>query len=142
SERSAVSAAGVGGWLLLGREEEAVTAAFGAADHPGAGTIAAVALPVDTILTGDEGARLRDAYLNGGPDGAESLRMAVERLIGAPVHHIVRVEFSGFVELVDLLQGVPVLVDTDIVYRDADGRVVFELTPGLHRLSGEEALLF
>jgi len=138
----AVSAGGSVNVLLLGEDEEAVAAAFVAAFHPDAGTIAAVALPVDTVLPWDEGARLRDAYLNGGPGGAESLRMAVERLIGAPVHHIVRVEFSGFVELVDLLQGVPVLVDTDIVYRDADGRVVFELTPGLHRLSGEEALLF
>jgi hypothetical protein len=46
----AVSAGGSVNVLLLGEDEEAVAAAFVAAFHPDAGTIAAVALPVDTVL--------------------------------------------------------------------------------------------
>lgn len=86
-----------------------------------------------------DGDQLRDVYAGG--DKA-ALKSAVERLIGAPVHHTVRVDFSGFVELVDLLDGVSIDVQTEVLYRDAEGNVVFHLEPGLHRLTGPEALLY
>lgn len=126
--------------LVLGVDEDGVDAVFVTTFHPGDGAVAAVALPIDTRLPWSETpAHLRDTYDEGGD---VSLRAAVERLLGVPLHHVVRVDFSGFVELVDLLQGVPVQVDTDVVYRDAEGQVVFELHPGVYRLAGEDALLY
>lgn len=82
---------------------------------------------------------LRDAYAGG---NRAALTDAVERLLDVPVHHTVKVDFDGFVELVDLLDGVPVEVQTDVVYRDLEGEELFRLEPGSHRLSGEEALLY
>lgn len=118
--------------------------------NPQSTAVEAVALPVNTVLpwtaravtvpaVSGNGDQLRDVYAGG--DKA-ALKSAVERLIGAPVHHTVRVDFSGFVELVDLLDGVSIDVQTEVLYRDVEGNVVFHLEPGLHRLTGPEALLY
>lgn len=124
--------------------------------NPKSKAVEAVALPVNTVVpsaipasaaigTGATGAgaiaadNLRDVYADG---DRTALTQAIEQMIGAPVHHTVRVDFSGFVELVDLLGGVPVEVQVDVLYKDADGETVFHLAPGLQRLSGEEALLY
>lgn len=126
--------------LVLGVSDDDVEAVFVATFHPETDSVSALAVPVDTRLPWlEETVHLRDTY-DGRGHGA--IHSTVERLVSAPIHHTVRVDFSGFVELVDLVQGVPVEVESDIVYRDADGEVVFALTPDVHRLSGEEALLY
>lgn len=130
--------------LVLGVSDDDVDALFVTTFHPETDTapaaVSAMAIPVDTRLPWEqEPTFVRDAY---DATNVESLRLTVEQLLAAPVHHVVRVDFSGFVELIDLVQGVPIHVDTEMVYRDADGEIVFELEPGLQRLSGEEALLY
>lgn len=126
--------------LLMGVSGESVEALFVASLNPENDTVSALAVPVDTVLPwSSEAVQVQDAY-----DAASvnDVRTAVEQLLAVPVHHVVRIDFSGFVELIDLLQGVTVEVVSDVVYRDADGEVVFALEPGLHRLTGEEALLY
>lgn len=126
--------------LVLGVSDDGVEAVFVATFHPETDSVSALAVPIDTRLPWvEETVHLRDTY---GQQGDGDLHPTVERLLAAPVHHSVRVDFSGFVELVDLVRGVPIEVESEIVYRDADGEVVFELHPDVHRLSGEEALLF
>lgn len=147
-----------------GQADETVEALVLASFHPQRSGIEAVALPVNTALpwtarrsvssapnllagetlsadveTVDEMDVLRDVYAGGDED---ALIDAVQRLLDAPVHNTVHVDFAGFVQLVDLLDGVPVEVQTEVVYRDGQGDVVFQLEPGLHRLNGEEALLY
>lgn len=70
------------------------------------------------------------------------LKETFERLFDVPIHHTVRLDFAGFVRLVDLLDGVPVEVDAPIVYRDAKGDVTFSLEPGTRRLTGADALMY
>lgn len=130
--------------LVMGVSDDDVDALFVTTFHPetdtAAAAVSAMAIPVDTRLPwSQELIYVRDAY---DATDDDALRHIVEELLAAPVHHTVRVDFSGFVELIDLVQGVPIHVDSDVVYRDADGEIVFELQPGLHRLSGEEALLY
>lgn len=130
--------------LLLGVTDEAaddtVDAIVMASLHPQTKAVGAVALPVNTVLPwAVRSPHLRDVYADGAETG---LAEAVERLLGAPVHHTVRVDFSGFVELVDLFDGVPVNVLSEITYRDADGDIAFHLEPGLQRLDGRDALLY
>lgn len=125
--------------LVIGAADDGVDALFVATFHPETDTVSAVVLPIDTQLPWSPAPiHLRDTYDE--HDG--SLHEAVERLLSAPIHHTVRVDFSAFVELVDLVEGVPLSVDSEIIYRDADGQVVFDLQPGSHHLSGEEALLY
>lgn len=126
--------------LFLGVSEESIEALYVASFNPAAPAVAALAVPVDTVLPGAADAvRLSDVY-----DGASEAdwRLALEQLLGAPIHHTVRIDFSGFVELIDLLSGVAVEVDTDVVYRDGNGEVTFALEPGIHRLTGQQALLY
>lgn len=154
--------------LLLGvtdrATDETLDAVIVASFHPATKAVDAVALPASTVwprvaaVVGSPGVaapassagleasdststlpQLRDVYAQG---AAAELTATLESLLGAPIHHTVRLDYSGFVELVDLLGGVSVDVLSDIVYRDAEGDVVFHLEPGTHLLSGEEALLY
>ncbi|HEY8417707.1 MAG TPA: LCP family protein [Limnochordales bacterium] len=129
--------------LALGVSDEGLDAVTVVSFNPRTDAVAAVALPVDTRVGEAEGAGepllLRDVYAEAGLDG---LVAAVQNTLNAPIHHTVQVDFAGFVALVDLLGGVPVEVDTDIVYRNAAGETVFRLEPGVHVLDGQEALLY
>lgn len=126
--------------LALGLGRDGLEAVTVVSFNPVTKAVAAVALPVDTrVSAGTEPQRLGDLYAAG---GAAGLARAVEGLLSVPVHYTVQVDFDGFEALVDLLGGVTVEVETDIVYRNGKGEVVFHLEPGVHRLTGEQALLF
>ena len=126
--------------LALGVSSDGLDAVTVVSFNPVTKAVAAVALPLETrVSAGTEPQRLADVYA---ADGTAGLARAVEGLLAAPVHHTVQVDFDGFEALVDLLGGVTVQVETDIVYRNADGEPVFHLQPGTHRLTGEQALLF
>lgn len=127
--------------LALGISDDAVDAVTVVTFNPQAEIIAAVAVPADTGL-GDaagEPRLLRDVYAE---EGLRAMVRAVEDILQVPIHHTVQVDFDGFVALVDLLDGVEVDVETEIVYRNGAGETVFQLEPGVHRLTGEEALLY
>lgn len=126
--------------LALGLGADGLDAVTVVSFNPVTQAVAAVVLPVDTrVSAGQEPQRLTDVYA---AEGAAGLARAVEGALAAPVHYTVQVGFDGFEALVDLLGGVTVQVETDIVYRNADGEPVFHLQPGTHRLTGEQALLF
>jgi len=129
--------------LALGISDEGLDAVTVVSFNPQTEGVAALALPVDTRVgeaadTG-EPLLLRDVYAKAGLDGVVA---AVQNVLEAPIHHTVQVDFAGFVALVDLLGGVAVEVETDIVYRNAAGETVFHLEPGVHVLDGREALLY
>jgi len=126
--------------LVMGVTPDGVEALYVVAFNPAARLVTALAVPLDTVLPwAEDAARLGEAYA--GATEAE-WKAALAQLVGAPIHHTVRIDFSGFVELIDLLSGVAVEVDSEIVYRDAEGEAVFVLEPGTRRLTGEEALLY
>lgn len=82
-------------------------------------------------------------YAGGGP---QLVKDTVSSLIGQPVPYYVRINFDGFVELIDLIGGVEVVVPTTIhddKYPTADyGYEVFHLDAGTQHLDGATALKY
>ncbi|MBX3012686.1 MAG: LCP family protein [Caldilineaceae bacterium] len=81
---------------------------------------------------------------NGG--GPQLIMDTVSQLIGRPIDYYVRINFQGFVQVVDLLGGIDIMVPTvihDEEYPTADyGVETFHLDPGLQHLDGQTALKF
>lgn len=125
--------------LALGTSDDGLDAVTVVSFNPVTNGLSAIAVPADTRLGASAERRVADVYAE---DGVRGLVAAVEGLVAAPVHYIVQVDFGGFEALVDLLGGVTVDVESEIVYRNAEGETVFRLEPGRHKLSGAEALLY
>jgi len=87
------------------------------------------------------GARQGDAST-----GAQLVADTVSQLVGRPVDYYVRVNFQGFVQVVDLLGGIDIMVSKTIhdeEYPTADyGVETFHLDAGLQHLDGETALKY
>jgi LCP family protein required for cell wall assembly len=85
----------------------------------------------------------RRGYPGGGPQLAKD---TVSSFIGRPVEYYVRVNFSGFVRLIDLIGGVDVHVAATIhddLYPTEDyGVELFHLDAGPQHLDGETALKY
>ncbi len=83
----------------------------------------------------------------GYPGGGRQLaKDTVSSFIGQPVQYYVRVNFQGFVELVDLIGGVEVVVPQTIhdeeYPTDDYGFQTFHLEAGTQHLDGETALMY
>lgn len=78
------------------------------------------------------------------PGGGPGLAMkTVEQFLGVPVHYYAQVEFNTFIEMVDTIGGIDVLV-TERLRLDplGSGKDKIILTPGLRHLNGEKALAY
>ncbi len=84
-----------------------------------------------------------EGYPGGGPQLAKD---TVGSFIGQPVQYYARVNFQGFVELIDLIGGVDVVVPATIhddQYPTEDyGYQTFHLDAGIQHLDGETALKY
>lgn len=84
-----------------------------------------------------------ERYPGGGPQLAKD---TVSSFVGQPVQYYVRVNFQGFVELIDLIGGVDVVVPSTIhddQYPTEDyGYQTFHLDAGVQHLDGETALKY
>lgn len=94
-------------------------------------------------------AKINTAYGIGakqGDAGAQLVMDTVSQLVGRPVDYYVRINFQGFVQLVDLLGGIDLMVSKTIhdeEYPTADyGVETFHLDAGLQHLDGETALKY
>ncbi len=81
------------------------------------------------------------------PGGGPALAMeTVEYNLGVPIDYYVRLNFQGFIELVDLIGGVDIYVDEaihDNAYPDGSyGTEVLHIEPGPHHFDGEMALKY
>ena len=92
--------------------------------------------------------RINTAYSigegSGLPGGGPGLAMkTVEQFLGVPVHYYAQVEFNTFVEMIDTIGGIDVLV-TERLRLDplGAGKDKIILTPGLRHLNGEKALAY
>lgn len=98
----------------------------------------------------DFNAKINTAYglgetrTNGG--GAQLVMDTVSQLIGRPIDYYVRVNFQGFVQTIDLIGGIDVMVQKTIhdeEYPTADyGVETFHLEAGQQHLDGVTALKF
>jgi LCP family protein required for cell wall assembly len=78
--------------------------------------------------------------------GAQLVMDTVSQLIGRPIDYYVRINFQGFVQTIDLIGGIDVMVQKTIhdeEYPTADyGMETFHLEAGQQHLDGETALKF
>ena len=85
----------------------------------------------------------RDQYPNG---GMRTLEDAVGALLGIPIHYYARIDFVGFIDMVDAVGGVDVTVARGFEDPRYDGfgfgRRGWSITAGPHHLDGPNALAF
>jgi LCP family protein required for cell wall assembly len=82
------------------------------------------------------------------PDpGMAALRLVVSRLIGLEIDHYVLVDFAGFVDVIDALGGVDVVVTEAMNVgfspaKEGEDPVRVNVEPGVHHFDGRQALAY
>ncbi len=89
----------------------------------------------DGTQKGGNVTRFNEAFDNGGPGCTVR---TVEQMSGLKVDHYVVVDFSGFKEVVNALDGVEICLEKDVYDEDAK----LNLKAGNHTVKGEQALAF
>ncbi len=110
---------------------------------------ALISFPRDTYLAipGYGYSRINMAYALGEESqpgsGIDLLASTVEKNFDIPIHNYVRIDFSGFKDVVDALGGVDITVDCPL-YDDNFQRFfgVGTLEKGTYRMTGEQALYY
>ncbi len=118
---------------------------------PVAKTAGTLAIPRDmwVNIPGFEYSRINVAYslgegskLPGG--GPELARKTVEQFIGVPIHYYAQVDFSTFVQFIDLIGGIDVYNDEELrIDPVGGGKDKIKITCcGMRHLNGERALAY
>ena len=78
--------------------------------------------------------------------GMRTLEDAVGALLGIPIHYYARIDFIGFIAMVDAVGGVDINVVRTLDAKHYDGYGLattgYHLDPGRHHLTGAEALAY
>jgi LCP family protein required for cell wall assembly len=121
-------------------------------------TVSMLSIPRDMVFVplgnGDDfGPKLNSllGYVERNPDEFEqgpmrTLQDAIGALLGIPIHYYARMDFVGFVAMIDAVGGVDIDVAKDIDDPGYDGygldRRGWSITAGRHRLDGVNALAY
>jgi LCP family protein required for cell wall assembly len=110
---------------------------------PEAGSMRLLNVPRDTVVTRCDGTRGRvnAAFYVGERDGVGGLTCLVQSLTdwsGIAIDHVVKVDFRGFVDIVDAIGGVEMELDQPL----QDRRAGLDLPAGEVTLDGADALAF
>jgi len=131
----------------------------GGANHPGGGltdTIQVISLnisckkvlmisvprdlSIDVAGTGER--KINEAYAVGERlgqgKGGQIAKETVARVVGLKINYFMRIDFSGFSRLVDVIGGIDVMVDEKL----KDPIVRLNLEPGQYHMDGKEALAY
>ncbi len=100
-----------------------------------------VSVPRDTPWQLEDGAlvKINEMYNR---DGAAGSIKAVSELTGVPISHYAEVGFTGVQEIVDLLGGVDVYVNTDLSYWNPIAEKEVSIPAGQQTINGEQAQIF
>lgn len=80
--------------------------------------------------------RLNNAYYYG---GIPLIEQTVSGLLGVTIHHYVAIDTSALAELVDVLDGVDVYVETAMDYEDPEGDLYIHIPKGYQHMDGDTA---
>ena len=110
---------------------------------PDADSIRMLSIPRDTLIERCDGSRgrINAAYAIGEREGYGGMTCVVRTLTrwsGLTIDHVAKVDFRGFVDIVDRLGGVPIELDEPIT----DPNAGLDLPAGCNRLDGADALAF
>ena len=86
----------------------------------------------------------RDNYPGGGPG---LIKATIEYNLGIPIHYYARINFDGFIKVVNALGGVDVAVECPLsdTFPDPaspEGQTDVDWDPGIHHLDGKHALWY
>lgn len=103
------------------------------------GTINGISIPRDTYvdIPGYGVNKINVAYSYG---GVELMTETVESVLGISIDYYATTDFAGFVEVVDLIGGVPYTVESDMYY--VTYNQVIDLDAGYQVLDGENSLAY
>lgn len=135
--------------LLLG-EDDPLWSQDGEADHRSdtmmllrldfdGGKIGGFSIPRD-MLASAPGYRARKINAFHAAGGEELAQAAVEHEFGLEIDRVISLNYDSFIELIDLVGGVPINVDKRMIYEDKVGGLSINLQPGEQVLSGYEAM--
>ncbi|MCI7612749.1 MAG: LCP family protein [Selenomonadaceae bacterium] len=80
--------------------------------------------------------RLNNAYHYG---GIPLLEQTVTGLLGVTVHHYVAIDIEALKELVDVMGGIDVYVETSMDYEDPEGDLYIHIPKGYQHMDGDTA---
>jgi LCP family protein required for cell wall assembly len=110
---------------------------------PNAGEVRVLSVPRDALVERCDGTsgRVNAAFTIGETAGTGGATCVVETLrdwLGVRIDHAVKVDFRGFVDIVDAVGGVEMFIEEPM----QDRRANLDLQPGCQRLDGANALAF
>ncbi|WP_400164242.1 LCP family protein [Brevibacillus sp. TJ4] len=110
-----------------------------AAVNPGKQSAYLISIPRDSYLDipGKGYDKVNHAMAFGGP---KLVKQSLESFLGIRIDRYVTVDFEGFRQIVDQLGGVTVDVQKRMKYSDPTDDTYIDLSPGVQKLSGEQAL--
>ena len=130
--------------LFLGRDSRDTESELGRADtimllylDPANAVASLLSIPRDTLvdIPGYGQDKINAAYAYG---GEELMIKTIQDFLGAGINHYVTLDFQGFVDLIDAMDGVDIIIDRPLV----DPKSGANLSPGEHHLTGEQALAY
>ncbi len=130
--------------LVLGRDTRDVENEAGRADiimlfylDPVKGSSTLLSIPRDCLveIPGYGEDKINAAYAYG---REELMIKTVNSFLGAEINHYVTLDFDGFIELIDALDGVDITIERPMV----DPKTGANFSPGNHHLTGEQALSY
>ena len=100
-----------------------------------------VTIPRDTPYNMPDGTvgKINEVYAAG---GAKASIKAISELTGAPISHFAEIHISELQQMVDLLGGVEVDVDTDLSVKDVLTGETISIPAGTQTLNGQQAQVF
>ncbi len=127
--------------LLLGVDEEGVradTIMVVSVDNINK-SIKLLSIPRDTRVTLNTGKKIKiNACL--GYESRETMMIgAIRAITGMPIHHYCEIDFAGFIEIIDILDGVDYNVPYDMDYDDDVQNLHIHLKAGPQHLDGQAA---
>lgn len=110
---------------------------------PNSEDVSILSFPRDLLVTrcDDSRGKINAAYHIGETTdvgGPSCLVQTIKELSGLSIQHFVEVDFAGFLELVDMVEGVTVYLEEPI----RDRKAHIDLEAGCHHLTGPDALGF
>ncbi|MCD6363875.1 MAG: LCP family protein [Synergistetes bacterium] len=101
--------------------------------------IGAISIPRDTRVRvpGRGWTKINHAYAYG---GVRLLKETLKEFLAIPIDHYVKIDYKGFINLIDLIGGVELYVEKNMRYVDKWGGLYINLKKGYQKLNGKKAL--
>ncbi len=127
--------------LLLGVDEEGVradTIMVVSVDNVNK-SIKLLSIPRDTRVTLNTGKKIKINACLGYESRETMMISAIRAITGMPIHHYCEIDFDGFIEIIDILDGVDYDVPYDMDYDDPVQDLHIHLKAGPQHLDGQAA---